>query len=262
MSQGEVARRVCGARNRSGGTCKNAPTHGGIRCRFHGGTSPRGAAHPAYKHGRYSKYLPANLIKQYRAAADDPELLSAREEAALLAVRLQELVARLDTGEGGGLWAELAGAVREAAAVYREAQAAMSSGDAALAAERLRSLDARLALCSSLVARGEAREAAWAEIREVVQEKTAVAKREWDRLVDMQGLVDAEQAMSLVLAISHSVNRHVPDPAVRAAIAADISTFIHAAPVPGRSGSAAMIAPPGPAVPAALAGPEPAGGRP
>jgi len=48
---------LCGARTRSGMTCKNAPLLGGAgqRCKFHGGMSLTGAAHPNWKHGRCTK---------------------------------------------------------------------------------------------------------------------------------------------------------------------------------------------------------------
>jgi hypothetical protein len=46
---------TCCATTRSGERCQNYPMVNG-RCRMHGGASPRGAAHPRWKHGKYSKY--------------------------------------------------------------------------------------------------------------------------------------------------------------------------------------------------------------
>ena len=50
---------ACGATNRHGGPCKNWPARrsGGVkrRCRFHGGHSLTGMAHPGYKHGYRSR---------------------------------------------------------------------------------------------------------------------------------------------------------------------------------------------------------------
>jgi hypothetical protein len=45
----------CGAKTRAETPCKRSPMHNG-RCCNHGGKSLAGAAHPNYKHGRYSKY--------------------------------------------------------------------------------------------------------------------------------------------------------------------------------------------------------------
>src|SRR6185295_472187 len=47
---------VCGAQTRSGERCQNYPVSGSKRCRMHGGASLKGAAHPRWKHGKYSKY--------------------------------------------------------------------------------------------------------------------------------------------------------------------------------------------------------------
>jgi hypothetical protein len=48
---------ICGARTRSGLPCKNSPLLGGVgqRCKFHGGMSLTGAAHPNWKHGKCTK---------------------------------------------------------------------------------------------------------------------------------------------------------------------------------------------------------------
>lgn len=37
------------------------------RCRMHGGASPCGIGHPRYKHGLYSKYCPAGIIRRAKA---------------------------------------------------------------------------------------------------------------------------------------------------------------------------------------------------
>jgi len=50
-------KRFCGARTRNGESCKRRPNHKG-RCHLHGGKSLGGIAHPNFKHGRYSKYVP------------------------------------------------------------------------------------------------------------------------------------------------------------------------------------------------------------
>lgn len=77
------------------------------RCRLHGGLTPAGAAHPAFIHGRYSKYLPTRLSERYRTAATDPDLLALGSEVALLDARLAELVERTNATEAGVVWAEI-----------------------------------------------------------------------------------------------------------------------------------------------------------
>ncbi len=68
-------RQTCAARTRAGTPCQKpagwGTAHPGEgRCKLHGGATPRGADHPRYKHGRYSKYLsPAEQVEfeEFRA---------------------------------------------------------------------------------------------------------------------------------------------------------------------------------------------------
>ena len=84
----------CGAHNKRGGICRNAPVTGRTRCRLHGGKSLVGTACPHYRSGRYSAYVPERLRERYEAAEDDAELLSLRSELALTDARLMDLLAR------------------------------------------------------------------------------------------------------------------------------------------------------------------------
>jgi hypothetical protein len=53
---------LCSARcrTRGGEPCRNAAMPNG-RCRMHGGKSPAGIASPAWKSGRFSRYMPKRL---------------------------------------------------------------------------------------------------------------------------------------------------------------------------------------------------------
>ena len=71
------------------------------RCRMHGGASPAGMNHYAFKTGRKSRYLrdmPRELKAGYTAGLKDEELLSLRDELAvqtsLIQKRLADLKAR------------------------------------------------------------------------------------------------------------------------------------------------------------------------
>ncbi|WP_319588063.1 HGGxSTG domain-containing protein [uncultured Desulfobulbus sp.] len=65
-----MPRAFCGAKTRSGGSCKQPSMQNG-RCRLHGGKSLSGKAHGRYKHGQFTKI--------------------AKEERRRLAVLLQEV---------------------------------------------------------------------------------------------------------------------------------------------------------------------------
>ena len=48
---------LCGAKTRLGSPCRNPPLIGGAgqKCKFHGGMSLTGAAHPNWRHGKCTK---------------------------------------------------------------------------------------------------------------------------------------------------------------------------------------------------------------
>jgi hypothetical protein len=54
---------ACAARTRAGHPCRQPAMRNG-RCRQHGGLSLRGLAHPGFKHGRRSRYVPHGLIEE------------------------------------------------------------------------------------------------------------------------------------------------------------------------------------------------------
>lgn len=85
----------CGAKTRAGTPCRRRPMANG-RCYMHGGKALVGTANPAFKTGRYSKYLPARLTERYHEALADTELLALRDEIAVLDARLSEVLAEDD----------------------------------------------------------------------------------------------------------------------------------------------------------------------
>jgi hypothetical protein len=204
--------KLCGAKTSSGGTCKRAARPNG-RCNLHGGKNLAGAAHPQFKHGRYSRYMPARLVDKYAEAQDDPELLSVRDEVALLHARISEVISRLYTGESGSQWKRLKD-------VWGSFEAASVAGDAAGQSACLNEL-------RQLIARGAKDEDSWRDLTDLIERKTKVASAEWKRLVDLHQVLTVEQAMTLATVLVDSVMRHVDDDATRRLIAGDISRLIN-----------------------------------
>src|SRR3990172_10824938 len=88
----------CQAKAKSTGVqCRRHAVSGKRVCTVHGGLTPSGPASANYKHGRYSRYLPARLAERYLEAESDPELLSLRSELALVQATLAGLFGKLDT---------------------------------------------------------------------------------------------------------------------------------------------------------------------
>jgi hypothetical protein len=97
----------CGSKTRSGRKCKNPPSPGRERCHLHGGATPRGVDSPNWKHGRYSKDLPARLLADYEASRNAPDILRLHDEIATCDARLMDLFRKLESGETANTWQTL-----------------------------------------------------------------------------------------------------------------------------------------------------------
>lgn len=201
---------ICGATTRSGKPCQARPMANG-RCRMHGGKSLAGPASPAFKTGRYSKYLPARLTERYAEAVNDPELLALREDVALIDARLADLLRRVDSGESGQLWKD----VRQA---YQSFIKARRRGDDEAAAAAFDEL-------GELIERGASDHAAWSEIAALLEQRRRLVESERRRLVEMQQVITAEQAMVLIAAVVDVVRKHVSDRHILSAISRDIGAL-------------------------------------
>jgi hypothetical protein len=132
-----MTRSTCGAKTRNGACRSFAMANG--RCRMHGGAStPPGPAHHSYRHGRYSRSLDGNdLAARYERQRTDPDLLSLREDIALLCARQQQHLAEL-AQQPADAW----GCVRT---LLPAALAALRSGARSEAMRHLDELDAVVA---------------------------------------------------------------------------------------------------------------------
>jgi hypothetical protein len=195
---------LCGAKTRGGGTCKKAAMRNGTgRCRLHGGLSPSGVASPHFKHGRRSKYLkhlPGNLRNAYKAALADPELLSLKDETALLTARAMQLLDNLNATEAPP-WGRAVEALND----LKVAGSADAKQQALATLEKVIRTGANAAV---------AQERTWRELREVVQEKTRTAAAEWKRLHDLEALVTVEDALGFAKAFLTAAKEVVTDPGI------------------------------------------------
>jgi hypothetical protein len=201
---------MCGARRRDGRPCRKPGLRPSGRCRLHGGATPRGARSPHFKHGRYSRCVPAALAGRLAAARADPGLVSIRDGVALLRLRLDDLLGRLRGGSGGGPWAA-------ARAAFRRLARALAAG---------RPAAGPLAALGALLEAGAGDDAVWKEILDVAERKSLVAQREWRRLRDLRMVMPADQAMTFVAAVVDAVRRHVPDPDARGRIMDDLDRLV------------------------------------
>lgn len=201
----------CGAKTRSGKPCQLWAMPNG-RCGKHGGLTPRGAASPHFKTGRYSRDLPTRMASRYQEAVADPELLSLREEIAAIDARVSDLLGRVDTGEAGVAW-------RNATDAFFEVQTAISKQD-------VFHMQVGLTKLENLLAKGRNDYAAWGEVINLFEARRRLVVDERKRLVEMNQVITAERAMLLVGAIIEIIRRNVSDRNVLSSISREISTIV------------------------------------
>lgn len=106
---GSVMVRLCGAKKRDGGSCC-APAMANGRCRVHGGNAASGVVSGTFKHGRYSKALPKGLYEDVERIMADGDLLVLRDDIALNAARITQLLTGLTDAETPtGFWEAMRG---------------------------------------------------------------------------------------------------------------------------------------------------------
>ena len=176
----------------------------------------RGVASPRFAAGGRSKYLPARLLERYDEAERDEQLLELRGDVALLEARLAELLGRIDTGESGASWKAARGLVR----AYRKARAELNDGEA----------DAAVMALEAVIERGLGDYAVWDEIRDVLDRRRKLIESERRRLVEMQQVITYAQAMTFLATVSEAIRRHVTDPAVLAALSAELGRLAAVGP--------------------------------
>jgi hypothetical protein len=207
--------KTCGARTKHDGTpCERSPVRGRTRCRLHGGRTLVGTASPTYRNGRYSIYIPERLRERYEAAESDQELLSLKSELALTDARLMDLLARVNTGESGQLWADLRRAHREFTGARR--------------GQDVPKMNVALARMEQLIESATDDHQAWAAIGGLIEQRRRLAESESKRLVALEQMLTAEQAMTLAHRVIDIVTRHVTDRQVLSAIVVEMKSLTEA----------------------------------
>lgn len=182
---------------RTGEQCKRTAEPGRTVCRYHGGKSPRGVASPSFVHGRYSRSLTGTLAARYHEATTDPELLSVRDEIALLDARISEVLAKIPDREPGSSWRSL----RSTFVAFR---AALAKGKTAEANE---SLD-RLGI---LIGEGENEAVTWTEIGSLIGQRARLSEVETRRLVEARAMLRIDELGMLIAGIVEAVRVNVKD---------------------------------------------------
>lgn len=206
--------RECGARTRAGKACRKAAMPNG-KCRNHGGASPVGVAHPSFKTGRYSKDLPARLAARLQEASVDPDLISMRQEIALVDARTNEVLSRLDSKEAAAHWMQLKDLVEQ----FR----------LGTATQRIQAAEA----LSTWSTEALSDYAVWAEVLDLMERRRKLAETESKRLAAMGQFLTASQAMVLLASVVDVIRRTVTDKQQLSAISREIGRLADQREGPG-----------------------------
>lgn len=212
-------RRVCGGLLRDGTSrCRNravSPTNG--RCRMHSGGAVRGVANPLTRTGRYSTDLPVRVAARYEAALADPELLSVRDDIALLQAAITDVMADMKAAEREPDLDKILGTVERMSAEWQTWDWTRMSSE--------------LGALKELIEGRRSQRAVLREVRDLIKEKAALVAQENRLLADREQLITVEQYLLGMTALGSAVARLVDDPAKLRAI--DVE-FRRLASVPDR----------------------------
>jgi len=184
---------------------------------MHGGRSPRGLASPLTKTGRYSRDLPTRVAARYETALADPELLSVRDDIALLQGAITDIMAEIRYAEARPDLDAILGSVERISTEWQGWDWTRMQAE----------LDQ---LKEAIVGRRSQR-TAMREVRELIKEKAALVSQENRLLADRQQLISVEQFLLGMRALGAAVRRLVDDPATLRSIDAE---FRRLASVPDR----------------------------
>jgi hypothetical protein len=187
------------------------------RCRLHGGKTPGGIASPHWKHGRFSRYVPNGLRRDYERAGADPDLLSIEDLVAAQRARLCEIFRSMSQTEPPP-----SGCTAHALDDY-------------LVSLRKEDEDQRRKALKNLidtVRNGadakEDHQALWTDARELIQEITKSTASAWKRLHALNGVVPVADVINLLHAFLTCVRERVNDRSVLQALQADWNRLVGA----------------------------------
>lgn len=207
----------CNAHNRKGEPCKAYAIVGRTKCKNHGGLTPRGAASPHFKTGRYSKDLPTRLAARMQDALTDPKLLDLTEDVALLQARLGEVLEQTERGDVAALWMKVK-------AAYDDLVAASQSGDTKAVAAASRAL-------GSAITQGVGEVQRWQEVYKLLNQKAKLSREQQKAMVEAQQTVNVEQVMAFVTAVVSIIREEVGLGEVQQRIARRMEKLMHAGTV-------------------------------
>ncbi len=211
----------CGAqlRKKPGQYCLRKPLIGRTRCRLHGGASLVGIASPSFVHGKYSGALSDSAAVMFASRADDPTLLSLRDDIALADVMLIELVTEAQAGGSSKAnWETADELITEYDRINADEK--MSKD------EKIIGIRTIMTELWALIRAGKAGIAHRKRVTDQMIVRKNLIESERKRMVEAGMMIDLVHARNVINAISHLVREHVHDPEALRKIADGIGRYV------------------------------------
>jgi hypothetical protein len=167
------------------------------RCRMHGGRSLAGVAHPNYKTGRYSSYVPQRLLPGFARQMRDPELLQQREEIALVDAFVFDALKAMGEADSRTLWLELR-------KLWQGLEEARRGGD-------LRNAAAKIAAIGELIRLGAHEYEQQDYVLDLMERKRRIVESQSKREVQERHAISYEDAAAMFRSIAEAVRYVVKD---------------------------------------------------
>lgn len=185
--------------------CEHKKVHGRTRCKYHGGSSPRGVEHPRFRGRGYSLDIPSQLGEKVLRALDDPDLISLGHEIALLDGRIGSIFENMTNLESETAF----DVMREA--IY-DIERAIVEDDIDKAMESIRKGK------KAIKAKNAERDG-WSEIYGVIKERRQLVDTERKREEMLQGTMTARQMATFIAALQTAILEEVHDEHTRKRLA-------------------------------------------
>lgn len=207
----------CGARTRRGTECK-APAMTNGRCRVHGGAALKGLDSPAFKHGRRSKYLPANVLAMVAELNTDEDRLAMETELALIDARMNQVLTAADGSAAPAAWKMAGDEMQKFLDASRRKNHAVAHG----ALQRL----------EEILTNGVGETKAWEEVRSIIDQRARLVEFEERRAVANGKAIPVDQVMNMIAAFQALVRDEVTDPSARRRISERLFSLVRTKRLP------------------------------
>ena len=157
----------------------------------------------------FRSLLPAKLADSYEQARSDMELLSLRDDIALLDSRLADVI-----GQGG-----LETVLSRLGALQIRLRSETIQGEN----EVLKDISFEL---EALISEGGEEIDSWGEIYRLLNQRCRLVESERKRLVELQQYISAEKVMVLLSVVLETIQKHVSDASALTAISADFRELV------------------------------------